>query len=179
MANGTICWLVLISTIVWLHSILFLNNLFRYDACLTLVAHYGDVIMGAIAYKITSLTVVYSTVYSDADQRKHQSSASLVFVTGIHRGPVNSPHKWPVTRKVFPFDDVIMLFDCGIALIKVFSLYGMYQRVYITMTLLIMCSVILLIYLVHFLNKRFPNLNLTILSRTIFENYMWYDPKNV
>ena len=49
-----------------------------------------------------------STVYSDADQRKHQSSASLAFVRGIHRGPVNSPHKWPVTRKMFPFDDVIM-----------------------------------------------------------------------
>ena len=69
--------------------------------------HYGDVIM--IASQITSLTIVYSTVYSaDADQRKHQSSASLAFVRGIHRGPVNSPHKWPVTRKMFPFDDVIM-----------------------------------------------------------------------
>ena len=50
----------------------------------------------------------YATVYSDADQRKHQSSASLAFVWGIHRAPVNSPHKWPVTRKMFPFDDVIM-----------------------------------------------------------------------
>ena len=60
--------------------------------------------MGAIASQITSLTIVYS----DADQRKHQSSASLAFVRGIHRGPVNSPHKWPVTRKMFPFDDVIM-----------------------------------------------------------------------
>ena len=56
----------------------------------------------------TSLTIVYSTVHSDADQRKHQSSASLAFVRVIHRGPVNSPHKWPVTRKMFPFDDVIM-----------------------------------------------------------------------
>ena len=64
--------------------------------------------MGAIASQITSLTIVYSAVYSDADQRKHQSSASLAFVRGIHRGPVNSPHKWPVTRKMFPFDDVIM-----------------------------------------------------------------------
>ena len=50
----------------------------------------------------------YSIVYSDADQRKHQSSASLAFVRGIHRGPMNSPQKWPVTRKMFPFDDVIM-----------------------------------------------------------------------
>ena len=64
--------------------------------------------MGAIASQITSLTIVYSTVYSDSDQRKHQSSVLLAFVRGIHRRPVNSPHKWPVTRKMFPFDDVIM-----------------------------------------------------------------------
>ena len=64
--------------------------------------------MSTIASQITSLAIVYSIVYSDADQRKHQSSASLAFVWGIHRGPVNSPHKWPVTRKRFPFDDVIM-----------------------------------------------------------------------
>ena len=72
------------------------------------IIHYGDVTMNAMASQITSLTIVYSTVYSDADQSKHQSSASLAFVWGIHRGPVNSPHKWPVTRKMFPFDDVIM-----------------------------------------------------------------------
>ena len=70
--------------------------------------HYNDAIMGTIASQIASLTIVYSTDYSDADQRKHQSSASLAFVRGIHRGPVNSLHKWPVTRKMFPFDDVIM-----------------------------------------------------------------------
>ena len=64
--------------------------------------------MGAMASQITSLTNVYSTVYSDAYQRKHQSSASLAFLQGIHRSPVNSPHKVPVTRKMFPFDDVIM-----------------------------------------------------------------------
>ena len=71
--------------------------------------HYSDVIMGAMASQITSLTIVYSTVYSGADQRKHQCSASLAFVGGIHRWPVNSPHKWPVTRKMFLFDDVIKL----------------------------------------------------------------------
>ena len=64
--------------------------------------------MGAIVSQITSLTIVYSIVDSDADQRKHQSSVSLAFLMGIHRGPVNSPYKWPVTRKMFPFDDVIM-----------------------------------------------------------------------
>ena len=66
--------------------------------------------MGTLASQITSLAIVYSTVYSGTDQRILQSSASLAFVRGIHRGPVNSPHKWPVTRKMFPFDDVIMYY---------------------------------------------------------------------
>ena len=61
--------------------------------------------MGTIASQINSVSIVYLTVSMDADQRKHQSSASLDFVRGIHR----EPHKWPVTRKMFPFDDVIML----------------------------------------------------------------------
>ena len=69
-----------------------------------------------MASEITSLTIVYSTVYSDADQRKHQSPASLPFVWGIHRGPVNSTHNWPVTRKMFPFDDVIILPDIYVAM---------------------------------------------------------------
>ena len=69
--------------------------------------------MGAMASQITSLTSVYSTVYSGTDQRKHQSSASLAFVRGIHRWPLNSPHKGPVTRKMFPFDGVIIGWDFG------------------------------------------------------------------
>ena len=73
------------------------------------VNHYDDVIMSAIASQITSLMIVYSTVYSGTDETKHQSSASLAFVRGIHRWPVNSPHKGPVRRKMFPFDDVIMI----------------------------------------------------------------------
>ena len=52
--------------------------------------------MTTMASQITSLTMVYSIVYSDADQRKHQSSGSLAFVRGIHRW-----HKGPVTRKCF------------------------------------------------------------------------------
>ena len=72
------------------------------------INHYIDVIMTTMASQITSLTVVYSIVYSGADQRKHQSSASLAFERGIHRRPVNSLHKWPVMRKMLPFDDVIM-----------------------------------------------------------------------
>ena len=68
--------------------------------------------MGAMVSQITSLTIVHSTVYSGAHQRKHQSSASLAFVWGIHRWPVNSPHQWPVTRKMFPFDEVIIMLYC-------------------------------------------------------------------
>ena len=75
----------------------------------TLAEHYGDVKMGAKASQLTSLTIVYSIVYSDEDQREYHSPASLAFVRGIHRGPVNSPHKWTVTREMFPFDDVIMM----------------------------------------------------------------------
>ena len=61
--------------------------------------------MSAIASQITGVSIVYSTVCSGADQRKHQSSASLAFVRGIHRWSVNSPHKGLVRRKMFPFDD--------------------------------------------------------------------------
>ena len=70
--------------------------------------HYNDVIMGKMASQISRLTIVYSTVYSSADLRKYQSSAPLAFVREIHWGPVKSPHKGQVTRKMFPFDDVIM-----------------------------------------------------------------------
>ena len=73
-----------------------------YVAKLGNLEHYNDVIMGTMASQMTSLTIVYSTAYSDADQRKHQKHR----VTGLCAG--NSPHKWPVTRKMFPFDDVIL-----------------------------------------------------------------------
>ena len=64
-------------------------------------SHYDDVIMSAMVSQITSLTIVSSTVYSGADQRKHQSSLS----------PFLCGHKWPVMRKMFPFDDIIMIMD--------------------------------------------------------------------
>ena len=70
--------------------------------------HYNDVIMSAMASQITSRAIVYSAAYSSADQRKHQSSASLAFVRGIHRWLVNSPHKGPVTRKMLHFHGAIM-----------------------------------------------------------------------
>ena len=71
-------------------------------------SHNNGVIMSSMASQITSLMIVYSIVYSGTDQRKHQSSASLAFVRGIHRWLVNSPHKGPVMWKMFPFDDVVM-----------------------------------------------------------------------
>ena len=92
------------------------QQLAKYAVCLVksqAEQHYDDVIMTMLASQITSLTVVYSIVYSDVNQRKLQSSASLAFVWEIHRRPVNFPHKWPVTRKMFPFDDVIMRSPLG------------------------------------------------------------------
>ena len=73
----------------------------------TKIVHYSDVIMSTMASQITRLTIVYS----GADQRKHQSSASQAFVRGTHRWRVNYHHKGPVTRKMFPVDDVIMYSD--------------------------------------------------------------------
>ena len=64
--------------------------------------------MSMVASQITGVLTVYSMVCSVADQRKHQSSTSLAFLRGIHQWPMNSPHKGPVTRKMFPFDDIIM-----------------------------------------------------------------------
>ena len=80
----------------------------KHNRARTMCTHYKDVIMRAMVSQITGVSIVCWTVCSGADQRKHQSSASLAFVRGIHRWPVNSPHKGPVTRKMFPFDDVIM-----------------------------------------------------------------------
>ena len=79
----------------------------------TIHMHYNDVIMGAMASQITSLMIVYSSIYSGAGQRTHQSSGSRAFVGGMHRWPVNSTHKWPVTRKTFPFG-VIMNDEFGL-----------------------------------------------------------------
>ena len=72
------------------------------------IKHYSDVIMGVMALKSPA-----SPLFNQgADPRKHQSSASLASVRGIHRGPVNSPHKWPVTRKMLLFDDAIIGYVC-------------------------------------------------------------------
>ena len=71
---------------------------------LILSNHHSDVIMSAI----NGVSIVCSTICLGVDLRKCQSSASLPFVSRIHQWPVDSPHKWPVTRKLFPFDDAIM-----------------------------------------------------------------------
>ena len=70
-------------------------------------SHYSDVTMSAMASQITGVSTVRSTVCSGADQRNRQSSASLAFVKGINRRPVNFPHKGSVTRNMFPLDDAI------------------------------------------------------------------------
>ena len=78
--------------------VIHLSNVYMLYICLTRLTkmiqlavvaaqHYSEVIMGTMASQTTSLTIVYTTVYSGADQGKHQSSASLAFVRGINRGP--------------------------------------------------------------------------------------------
>ena len=98
----------------------------KHEAILLIDRHYDDVTMSGMASQITGLAIVYSTVYPDADQRKHQSPASLAFVRGIHREPVTA-HKWPVTRKLFPFDDVIMVIAALHYSIDVFSCHAACQ----------------------------------------------------
>ena len=83
----------------------------------TFCLHYSDIIMSVMASQINSISIIYSIVCWGADQRKHQSSASLAFVRGIHQWSVDSPHKGPVTLKMFPFDDVIM-FMCWSCIYK-------------------------------------------------------------
>ena len=78
------------------------------EGYMKLIPHYSDVIMSAMVSEITGVSIVCYTICSGADQRKHQSSVSLAFVRGIHQWPVDSPHKGPVTRKLFPFQDAIL-----------------------------------------------------------------------
>ena len=88
--------------------ILFVNPSSAGPVSIQSLDHYGDVMMTAMASQITGVLIVCWTVCSGADHRKHQSSASLAVVRGIHRWLVDSPHKGPVTRKMFPFNDVIV-----------------------------------------------------------------------
>ena len=92
--------------IVWSFN---LSNCSREVGLLSCVLMFKHLYSLAPNYLYNDVTIVCSTVCSGADERKHKSSASLVFVRGIHRWPVVSPHKGLVTRKMFPFDDVIMI----------------------------------------------------------------------
>ena len=68
--------------------------------------------MGAIASQITSLTIVFSSVYLDIDQRKHQSSASLAYV-GNSPEADEFPAHMASNTEMFPFDDIIMNMDAS------------------------------------------------------------------
>ena len=70
--------------------------------------HYDDVIMSEVASQITSLTIVFTQPFIRAQIKENIKAPRHWPLCGIHRWPVNFPHKWPVTRKIFPFDDVIM-----------------------------------------------------------------------
>ena len=86
-------------------SVIFLKGILRNVSTswrFPVTPYYSDVIMSAMASQITGASIVPSTVCSSADQRKHQNSVSLAFVRGIHRWPVVSPNKRPVTLKMFP-----------------------------------------------------------------------------
>ena len=67
---------------------------------MTLYRHFSDVIMSVMASQIIGVSIVSSIVCPGVDERRHQSSASLAFVRGIHRWPTDSPHKGLVTRKM-------------------------------------------------------------------------------
>ena len=129
--------------------------------------------MSRITSKITSLAIVYKTVYSGTDERKYQSSASLAFVRGIHRSPVNSPNKWPVTRKMFPFDDVIMQFHAWNKDMVGFLQFGLFQWYFIAFMLLSKvlrlrkCNVMRLNY--NFKCQRKINCNISAVLRIISE----------
>ena len=100
------------------------NKYGEYELC-GAQGKFMDTCTLTLGSQITGVTIVYPTDSSGANQRKHQSSTSLVFVRGIHRWPVNSPHKWPVTRKMFPFDDVIMPFSYWIYVRKLKHILGL------------------------------------------------------
>ena len=85
----------------------YLQNHLRFRFEFNQCGVYFSQFKSPMASQITSVSFVCLTVCSSAD-KKHQSSASLAFMKGIHRWTVDSPHKRPVTRKMFPFDDVIM-----------------------------------------------------------------------
>ena len=112
--NWQIKWILWTKEISWNLKLRWVSD--KYHILQQPPLHNIDVIMSATASQIFGVSIVYSTVYSGADQRKHGSSASLAFVRGIHWRPVNSPHKGPVTQNIFPFNDVIMILSLQITM---------------------------------------------------------------
>ena len=144
-----------------------------------MICYYSDVTMNAMESQITSLTIVYSTVCSGTDQRKHQNSASLAFVWGIRRWPVNSPHKGPVTRKMFLFDDVIML--CEVLVQATFCMFR-WASLSFGMISMLKCKhagVLLLIYCWKYAVTNQPFLTHWLACRVTFHviNQCWFNVK--
>ena len=75
--------------------------------------------MGSVAYPTPGSPLFTQPFIRAQIKENNQSSASLAFVRGIHQGPVNSPHKWPVTLKMFPFDDVILCIIFSVQWIRI------------------------------------------------------------
>ena len=105
----TFMWCHYVSPLVTYWFNIIMNYSGSLSKCVYFTKYYSDVTMSTMASQIFGVSTVCFAVCSDADQRKHQSSASLAFVRGIHRWLVNSPHKGPVTRKMFSFGDVFMI----------------------------------------------------------------------
>ena len=133
-----------------------------------LLIHYSDVIMGVMASQITSLTIVYSTIYSGGGQRKHQSSASLAFVRGIPWWPGNSQHKWPVTRKISQSDDVIMqktpFIIVRIALMPLQNLSAWFSRQIWNIMISLECLAIIAAYFVK-MTPKFNGMGTILLTK--------------
>ena len=113
MSHTFLCWCAnIILPFLWFWEWIFINIIILIKSKIWTIHHClencNDVIMSTMVSQITGVSIVYSTVYSDVDQRKQQSFASLAIVRGIQDWPVKSPHKGPVTRKMLPFHDVIM-----------------------------------------------------------------------
>ena len=127
--------------------------------------------MSMMVSQITSLLIVYSIFYSGVDQGKHQSSASLAFVWGIHWWPVNSQHKRPVTRKMFPFDNIIMSPENFIKkIIKLWMWYYLFCT-WLIISYSFMDSAAHVVYTLY--SSCFPNLCLTLRPWLIQRHFLW------
>ena len=114
-----------------------------FSVCASIYAHYchyGCVIMSAMASQITGISIVYTTVCLFRRRSKETPKLPVTGLCGgMHRWPVNSSHQRPVTRKIFPFDDVIIVpygIDCWLDSWYLDKFHGgwIYQKVKIVVT---------------------------------------------